>query len=593
MKNKRHLLSVTLAVAYVLTVTLPVRSQDIAQIAKSDPLIITGAVGTANTFYHSSLGAGYATPFSSSFYASMNISVYGFSMPFSVYYATNGNFSYNYPHFSFNASPTYKNWTLHLGLRSMTFSNYVMTMPFNGVGLEYNADKLRVGGFYGTLQKAINDDPENPSARTPQYQRIGWGGKVGYGSSNTYVDLYFLRAEDKLSSLYDVWQRSLPAQEDMVVGVKSRISLGSWLSFQANAAATVFSDDITSDTLKVEQLMRWDKIFTARYSSLARFAGDMSLNFGFNGFSGSLTYKLIQPQYKSLGVSYISNNMHSLGLSASTTLFKVLSLYGSFSGQADNLSKQQELTTKGFVYNAGLGFNLGQGLSFSAGYSGYRQMQDDGTIAVVDSIRVDRIMHNFYASPSFSFGGDISHSIAPTFSYTVNKDLNTYTNADGSTDVKTLAAGLGYNLGLSDAGLNIAANYSRQQSIGYGTEYSTDAVSLGASRSFLEDESLDAGIDFSLALNNVANQGRDMSYGANLSLSYVLKEVHMFSFTAGYNRFNNINFLDAVDASEYEYYRGYDLTCSLNYNYTFSLLEIKRKAEAEESQSKAEKYTLK
>ena len=54
-------------------------AQDIAQIAKSDPLIITGAVGTNNTFYHSSMGSSFATPFSSTFYASMNISVYGFS----------------------------------------------------------------------------------------------------------------------------------------------------------------------------------------------------------------------------------------------------------------------------------------------------------------------------------------------------------------------------------------------------------------------------------------------------------------------------------------------------------------------------------
>ena len=36
--------------------TLTVQAQDISQIAKSDPLIITGAVGTQNTYYHSSIG---------------------------------------------------------------------------------------------------------------------------------------------------------------------------------------------------------------------------------------------------------------------------------------------------------------------------------------------------------------------------------------------------------------------------------------------------------------------------------------------------------------------------------------------------------
>ena len=572
-------------------------AQDIAQIAKSDPLIITGAVGTNNTFYHSSMGSSFATPFSSTFYASMNISVYGFSMPFSVYYATNGNFSFSYPHFSFNASPTYKNWTLHLGQRSMSFSNYVMTMPFNGVGLEYNNKLIRVGGFYGILRKAVNDDPENPSARTPQYQRNGWGGKVGVGTSSTYLDVYFLRAEDKLSSLYDAWQEKTPAQEDLVVGVKGRLALGSWLSFQANAAASVFSDDITADTLEVEQLMRWDKVFTARYSSLARFAGDMSLNFSLSGFNASLTYKMIQPQYKSLGVSYISNNMHSLGVSASTMLFKFLSLSGSFSGQADNLSKQQEFTTEGYVYNACMGFSLGQHFSLNTGYSGYRQMQTDGTMHVNDSTRVNRIMHNLFLSPSLSFGGEaLTHSIVPSFSYTLNKDLNPFTNKnrDGvSTDVKTLAAGVGYNLGISSWGLNLATNYSHQQSVGYGTTYSTDAVSLGSSRSFLEDDALQASLNFSFALNNIVGQGRNMSYGADFSLGYTLKEVHVFSFTAGYNRFNNLNIVDATEVAEYERYRGYDLSCSLNYNYTFSLVEIKHKEKETEVQQNAEKYILK
>ena len=573
------------------------RAQDIAQIAKSDPLIITGAVGTNNTFYHSSMGSSYATPFSSTFYASMNISVYGFSMPFSVYYATNGNFSFSYPHFSFNASPTYKNWTLHLGQRSMSFSNYVMAMPFNGVGIEYNSQHLRAGGFYGILRKAVNDDPENPNARTPQYQRTGWGGKVGVGSSSNYIDLYFLRAEDKLSSLYDAWRLTTPAAEDLVVGAKGRLSLGSWMSLQANVAGSVFSDDVTADTLKVEQLMRWDKIFAARYSSLARFAGDVSLNLNVLGVNAALTYKMIQPQYKSLGVSYLSNNLHSLGVSLSTMLFKFLSLSGSFSGQADNLSKQQEYTTSGYVYNGNMGFSLGQHFSLNTGYSGYRQMQSDGTAHVLDSTRVNRIMHNLFLSHAISFGGEaLTHNLSPSFSYTLNKDLNPFTNKgkDGiSTDVMTLAAGLGYSLGISSWGLNLASNYSHQQSVGYGMKYSTDAVSLGTSRSFLEDDALQASLNFSFALNNIIGQGRNMSYGADLSLGYTLKEVHVFSFTAGYNRFNNLNIVNAEEVAEYERYKGYDLSCSLNYNYTFSLLEIKHKEKEEATQQNAQKYNLK
>ena len=581
MRRQRHLLTLLYALAALSIPPSSVLAQNISQIAKSDPLIITGAIGTNNTFYRSS--SGYGSPLSNTFYANLNINVYGFSMPFSVYYANN-NMSFNYPHFSFNASPTYKNWTLHLGQRSMNFGSYVFTMPFNGVGMEYNGKRLRFGAFYGTLKKAVNDDPEDPTARTPQYQRIGWGAKIGYGTSSNYLDLYFLRARDELSSLYDAWHATLPAQEDLVVGLKGRLSISKYFSLQGNAAASVFSDDITSEVLQVPELQRWDKIFTARYSSLARFAGDVSMNFNLGGVSAAATYKMIQPDYKSLGVSYISNNMHALGISASTNLFGKVSLSGNFSGQADNLSKQQMYTTEGFVYSANAGTSFGQHFSLNAGYSGYRQMQDDGTCVVVDSTRIDRIMHNFTLSPTLSFGNrSVTHSVSPSLSYSYNGDLNTYTNKNGASDVRTLAAGVSYSLGLQDIETDIMSSYSHQQSKGYSTQYSTDIVSVGTSRSFLADKNLDASVNVNFISNRVKDQSSNLSVGFDGSVGYTLKEVHVFSFSCGYNKFNNINFIIEEDYEDTTYDNGYDLSMSLNYTYTFTLLHLKRRAEAEEA----------
>ena len=137
-------------------------AQDISQIAKSDPLVITGAVGTQNTYYYSSVGDGYSSPLSNMLFVNMNISVYGFSMPFSLYYS-NDNLSFNYPHLSFNLNPRYKNWTGYVGRGSMAFSQYVMDMSFNGLGVEYDDGKRwRFGAFYGQLRKAINEYKKHP-----------------------------------------------------------------------------------------------------------------------------------------------------------------------------------------------------------------------------------------------------------------------------------------------------------------------------------------------------------------------------------------------------------------------------------------------
>ena len=114
----------------------------ISTIAKSDPLIITGAIGTQNTFYNSSVGNGYRSPWANTINANLNIQLYGISMPFAFYYSNN-NSSFSFPHISFHIDPTYKNWRAHLGRSNMAFSSYIMSMSFNGFGLEYNSEKWR------------------------------------------------------------------------------------------------------------------------------------------------------------------------------------------------------------------------------------------------------------------------------------------------------------------------------------------------------------------------------------------------------------------------------------------------------------------
>ena len=69
-------------------------------------------------------------------------------------------------------------------------------------------------------------------------------------------------------------------------------------------------------------------------------------------YNSSISYRLVQPDYTSLGTYYMTNNYHSLGLTLGATLFNKVSLSGTFSGQADNLSDEQLYTTCGYVYAA-------------------------------------------------------------------------------------------------------------------------------------------------------------------------------------------------------------------------------------------------
>lgn len=548
-------------------------AQNIAEIAKSDPLIISGAVGTQNTYRYSSEGYGYGSPFSNVVYANLNFCIYGFNMPFSLHYS-NDNLNFNYPQLSFNLSPTYKNWTGYLGQSTMAMSSYVMNMSFNGVGVEYSSNKLRAGLFYGRLRNAINPDPTDPFARTPQYKRMGWGFKVGYGSGKNYIDLYMLNAYDRENSIDELWRQQVTPKENIVVGVKGCVTPFKWLSFTANAAGSVFNTDLRAPDAPVKT--DFDKVFDVKYSSLMRFAGDVNANINVKGVNASISYRMVQPDYTSLGTYYMSNNYQSLGITLGTSLFNKVSLSGTFSGQADNLSKEQLYTTCGFVYGANASTRIGKNFSIMAGYNGYMQTQRDGTCVVNDTTRVHRIMSSYSLTPSFFCESEhLGHNISVSANLTENKDLNKF--ASGESDVKTTALGLSYNIDVKPIETDFTLTYSHQQSDGFNSKYISDIATLGTSRSFLKEKNLNLSASVSLCYNEVERQSKSLSLGADIAASYNLNKVHLFSANAAFNKYGDVNLTKTRSGLDCT-----DISVSLNYTYTFTLLAIKSKAKKEE-----------
>ncbi len=548
-------------------------SQNISEIAKSDPLIISGAIGTQNTYRYSSVGNGYGSPLSNTIYANLDICLYGFNMPFSLYYS-NDNLNFNYPQLSFNLSPSYKNWTGYFGESTMAMSTYVMNMSFNGIGLEYNSDRIRAGLFYGRLRNAINADPSDPFARTPQYKRMGWGFKVGYGSGKHYIDLYMLRAYDCENSIDELWRQQVSPQENIVVGVKGCVTPFNWLSFTANAATSVFNTDLRSPEVPVKT--DFDKVFDVKYSSLMRFAGDLNANINLKGVNASISYRMVQPDYTSLGTYYMSNNYHSLGITLGTTLFNKVSFSGTFSGQSDNLSKEQLYSTCGYIYAANASARIGKNFNIAAGYNGYLQNQRNGTCVVNDTTRVNRLMSSYSLTPSFFHETEhLGHSISLSGNLTQNKDLNKFST--GESDVNTMALGLSYNIDVKPIETDFTLTYSHQESEGFNSKYISDVASLGTSRSFLKEKNLSLSASVSLCYNEVERQSKSLSLGGDFSASFNLKKVHMFSASAAFNKYGDVNITKTRSGLDCT-----DITVNFNYTYTFTLLAIKRKVKKEE-----------
>ena len=546
-----------------------VYAQNISQIAESDPLIITGSIGTNNTYYHSSVGNGYMSPLSNSVFANLNINVYGFSIPFSLYFS-NDNLNFNYPQFSFNLTPSYKNFTAHIGQSTIPFSNYILNMSFNGVGLEYKGPKFRASAFYGVLRRAINDNPEDLNPRKPQYKRYGWGFSTGYGNGANSIDIYFLRAYDSEGSLNEVWREQVQSQENLLVGIKGCVSFKNRVSLSANLATSAFTADKNSPKVTAGEATRFDKVFEAKYTSQVRFAGDASLSFNLPWLNASVSYKMIQPDYVSLGTYYTSNNYHSLGVNLSTTLFKQIMLSGSFSGQSDNLSKQKQYTTKGYVYNAMAAGTKGN-VSLSAMYNGYLQAQSDGTLQVNDTTEVHRILHSMSLMTNYSLSRtNLDHTFSLSGNYTINKDLNKF--SVGQSDVNTMALGASYMMNVKPWETSFTLALSHQETKGFNSVYRSDVASLSTGRSFLKEKNLNVSATVSLNYNEVQHQSKSLSMGIDLSAGYTLKKYHTFSLTGSVSKYGDVNVTKTTSGLD-----ATDVRISLNYLYTFTLLHISKK----------------
>lgn len=546
-------------------------AQSIDQIAKSDPLIITGAVGTQNTFYHSSMGSNGRAQLSNTLYANLNISFYGINMPFS-FYLSNGTASWSYPYFSLSMSPSWHDWTLHLGERSMAFSNYVYNSPFYGVGVEYGGHNIRFGAFYGRLKRAISDDPTDPAARSPQYSRYGWGFKVGYGTGKNYLDLFVFQARDRIGSIDEYWQNTIVPQENLAIGVKGRVSFLKHFSLTANAATSLFTYDTRAENIPDSVIGKWGKIFDSKYTSKARFAGDAALNYSMRNFNLSLQYKYVQPSYATLGTGYVSNNYSSFGLGSNLSLFRGrVTLNGNFSHQQDNLSHEQLYTTKGLVYNGALNWRVSNAFNLNAAYNGYRQLQTDGVLQVNDTTKVDRLMHSFTSSANYNFKtSDLLHAIGVSYNLSKNLDRNIMTRGAG--DVKTHAVGTNYTLSVDPWEMSFTLGYNYQRSKNATDLFTTNMMSFSTGRAFLKNKDLHLDASLSYAINE-AQGTKTNSFGGFLSSSYALKEVHQFGLSAGYNHYAQ-SFTAATGTTTT---KNWDVNVSFNYSYTFTLLEIKRK----------------
>ncbi len=582
----------------------------INDIKNADPFAISGTVGAGTGVSYNSNHPG-STPFSANIYATINMSFYSFQLPFSFYFANNTtSFSYpQLPTFHLGFMPTWRNWKFHIGHSSMHFSNYTYSgLTFLGVGAEYQGKKFRMGVFGGHLQQATRikgyDDRSAfqqladsllglnvPEAELPQYRRDAVGFRVGAGNERNFIDFSFLKAKDAIKSLPQEWQDSIAPHDNITLGISGRFAIRKWFAFTANLGASLYTMD-TRDTLaqvlrqdeKVERLLHnTEWLIAFRNNTMLRFAGDAAMNFTIRNFNASLTYRFIQPDYVSLGAANFNQNSHSLGAVINTSLFKGHSNISAIGYiQRDNLNKKQMYTNQVATYSLNWNNNIGSHFNLGINYNGIKQDQYDGTYKVVDSLRINQIVHTLTVSPCVNFEKTYAHSITLNFNFVQNSNLNKLYTAGA--DVMTITAGIGYGIDFDAIRLGFDCGYDFSISSSQYAKYDAHTLNLGLRYKILKKEKTNWTLSYngSFGYNIQKNEGATNNFSISNSIgsNFSYKNAHTASLYLSLSNFNDREIIGQRIQSTL------DCRFTLAYSYAFAARIIKKMTKEERAEHK-------
>ena len=517
----------------ILLLSISAFSQDLTKLKKQDPFKFTGSVAVGGFFYNASGINARQQPYGYSLSANPTFSFYGFSVPVSVVLNEQGS-RFQHPFNRFGISPEYKWIKLHLGHRNMNYSPFsVGGVNFFGVGADLTPGKLRVSYMRGRFRQANNG--ENTNYVSPQFERKGYMARLGLGSEKTYFDFIWMQAKDDIESLSltDSIATDIDAHDNAVLGVDSRFAFFKNKVFiKIDGGLSAFTEDVRGypiSTEKYPQLEKIDGIFQPNISTSLSYAGEASLNFKFKNWGLAGKYRRVMPDFKSLGVNYLLDDVEAYTINPTFSLWqnKVI-VSGSAGLQRNNLFAQRTSDTYRRIGSANVSINPAQTYGVTLQYSNYSLNQQVIRDTILnDSILINQISHNVSIMPRLTFiSKDKTHNVFLMANYQVLDDKNPGTEA--FSDNNFVLLNLTYALGFTPQQMSVrfGANYFKFNSNILGnTRY---GLTAGLNKRLL-DSKLNIGLTGTFNKTQQA-EIKGSNFNISTSLNYKLSKSGALSF---------------------------------------------------------------
>ncbi|HTR30093.1 MAG TPA: hypothetical protein VMH27_12535 [Puia sp.] len=467
------------------------RAQDIGNLKGQKAFVLHGSLGAEADFYRSNESYPTRPPFAWNVNGNLTPTLYGVSLPL-AFVVTQFGKSYASPFTYIGISPSYKWVKLHLGYRTILFSQLVFAgQSFLGAGIELSPKRFYFGGWYGLLNRAVQEDTSFAHPIEPQYRRIGYGFKIGVGSQKNNVSISFFHAKDDSGSirrLQDSLTTVLP-QENSVVGSSWHFTFFHRLVWTGDLAAGLLNRDQSYQEIdsvgyfKIPTLMK--KLMPINYSSVFSYAGQSQFSLTWKTINASAGYRRIAPDFVSLGVPYMLNDLEMVNGAFGGNFYKGrLNANLAFTTQHNNLSHMLASTLLTRTGNLALNAFVSAHFNLNATVTGVQVYQRNGATQLSDSVRMNQLMVAVTVTPTLNFtGNDYQHTINASISYTNLDDHNPATAALTGGD--NVSASLNYQLYFAHAfwGVNTSLLYSQY---GQGdNRYQSTGVNAGANAQVL------------------------------------------------------------------------------------------------------------
>ncbi len=558
----------------MLNTCVYLKAQDLEQIPDSLFIKTTGGINIGLTAYNSNGMSNRRDPFSYLLSANLTFNISDvITLPFSATISS-GSKTYSQPRFTIvGISPKYKAVTLHAGYRTMQFSPYTLSgIMFLGGGIEIDQKEKywQVKLMSGRLAKGIPyQDYISGEVEQPSFERWGYGGMVTVGNSDYAADLILFKAAD-INTDFLPDSADVAPKENLAVGINTRFKVFNKISISTEYSGSAYTADTRMDKVaydKYTYINNLGGLFTPRLSSSFSNALVVGITYSGEGFSFGVNYKRVDPDYTTLGSTYVSNDFRNLTLNAAKSFLEnKINMSGSFGTQKDNLEGDKEQTTKRIIGSLQGTYSVNERINLSANYSNFSNNTTPTSLLLTDSIKYVQVSKNYGGMFSYSVPGDLmTHNFMLNVTVQTSNMLNNTATEVVESNTQSKNALLSYTTSYQPYNVSFNASINFSQFVSASSNTNTIGPVTSISKPFF-NRKLNSTLSYAW-LNTKTGDNNSTTSVLRLNLSWKILPKHTLKFNAGTTFMNRMVMNEETEVLEPK--KSNETKLALNYSMNF------------------------